>query len=386
MPQASTPPATTDEVIRLEKQAQIDLQNQKPESAIIAYKRILVLDPKNAGAHSNLGLAYYLHGEFASAIDEFNIALRAMPDRWNIVALCGISEANTGRNTEAIAHLDQSFQHVEDPGLRLAAGKRLFSILYEAGELDRAAAVVRKLQELDSKNLDVIYAAHQVYSILASRSFLAMAQLAPDSARMYQLRADRMAQMGNRKGAIAAYRLAIERDPHLSGVHFALAEVLSVSQNEAERAQAEDEYLNALADNPEDEKSECRLGDIHIQRSDLVGATEHYQRALMLQPDDPDANEGYGMVLLASDSPRKARTFLKRATQFDPTNVAAYYHLSQASRKAGDLDAANREMAEFLKLKADRENLKRSFDDLPIQAAREAALQNDQRGVEVVPK
>jgi tetratricopeptide (TPR) repeat protein len=261
----------------------------------------------------------------------------------------------------------------------------LFSILYEAGNLDRAADVVRKLQELDPTNIDVVYAAHQAYSILASRSFLAMAQLAPDSARMYQLRADRMAQMGNRKGAIAAYRLAIGRDAHLSGAHFALAEVLSVSQIEAERAQAEGEYLKALADNPEDEKSERRLGDIHMQRSDLAGATQHYQRALQLQANDPDANEGYGMALLASDSAQEARTYLRRAIQIDPTNVAAYYHLSQASRKAGDLDAANREMAEFLKLKAQRENLKRSFDDLPIQAAREAS-QHDQRGAEAVPK
>ena len=68
--------------------------------------------------------------------------------------------------------------------------------------------------------------------------------------------------------------------------------------------------------------------------------------------------------------PRKLRAYLIHAVQLDPTNVAAYYHLSQASRKAGDVDAATAEMAEFLKRKAARDNLRRSFDDLPIEAQR----------------
>jgi tetratricopeptide (TPR) repeat protein len=359
---AQTPSSA--EISRLGQQAEADLRNQKPELAIVAYRRILELDPENAGAHSNLGLAFYLHSDYAPAVDEFSIALRDQPDQWNIVALCGISEANIGRNVSAIAHLGQAFHHVEEPTLLLAVGKRLFSLLYEAGELTRAAEVVARLQEMAPQNIDVIYAAHQVYSLLANRSFLTMAQAAPDSARMYQLQADRLTQIGNMNAAIAAYRLAIARDVHLSGVHFELAEALSVSRIEAERAEAEGEYLKALADNPLDEKSECRLGDIDLQRSDIAGATRHYRRALELQADDPDANEGFGMALLASGTPQEARSYLKRAIQLDPTNVAAYYHLSQASRRAGDQEEAKREMAEFLTHKTERENLKHRLENL----------------------
>jgi len=92
-----------------------------------------------------------------------------------------------------------------------------------------------------------------------------------------------------------------------------------------------------------------------------------------LEPNDSDANEGFGMALLTSDAALEARKYLLRAIQLDPTNVTAHYHLSQASRKAGDLESANQEMAEFLKLKAQREALKQSFQDLPLQAARQAA-------------
>ena len=375
-PLVSGAQAASDEIARLERDAQSDLRAQKPELAILAYKRILALDPANAGAHSDLGLAYYVHGDFAPAADEFNIALLSRADQWNIDALCGISEANIGQNTNAVAHLDQAFQHVEDSELRLAVGKRLFSLLLEKGDLESAAETVRTLERMQPTDIDVLYAAHQVYSLLDGRILVTMAQLAPDSGRMYQLRGDRLAHMGKMKAAIDAYRHAIDYDPHLSGVHFELAEILSVSQDSSERAAAEGEYLKELADHPQDEKSECRLGDIDMQRSDMAGAIKHYLRALELQPGDSDATEGYGMALLASDSPAQARTYLKHAIELDPTNVVAYYHLSQASRKIGDIEAAKREMDEFLRLKAAKEHLRNTFDEPPVQAPRASRQSN----------
>jgi len=369
---AQAPADAAPEIARLAHQAEIDLHNQKPALAVVEYQKILSLDPNDISARSNLGLAYYLQNDFTHAVGEFKIALNRKPDLWNIAALCGLSQAKTGGNADAVLNLQLAFQHVTDPSLRFAVGKQLFTLLLEGGDLIPAAEVVGQLQQLEPKNVDVLYASHQIYSLLADKSFLAMAQLDPDSARMFQLRGDQLAQIGNMRGAIAAYRLAVERDPHLTGAHFALGEVLSVSQDASERAEAEVEYRKALADNPLDEKAECRLGDIELQRSNTQNASQHYKRALDLQPNDPDANEGIGMVLLMLDSSQEARIYLSRAVQLDPTNVAAYYHLSEASRKAGDLDAAKREMEEFLKLKAQRDKLKRSFNDLPLQIHRQA--------------
>lgn len=369
----------TPDIARRAQQADADLHNQKPALAVEEYKKILALDPNNVSAHSNMGLAFYLQGKFATAAGEFKIALRHKSDLWNIAALCGLSEARSGKNEDAVEHLQQAFQHVADPSLRMAVGKQLFSILLEAGDLNRAADVVDQLQKLDPENVDVLYAAHQVYSLLADKAFLAMAHLGPTSARMYQLRGDRMAQIGNMEGAITAYRLAILREPHLSGAHFGLAEALSVSPNAAQRGEAEEEYHKALEDNPLDEKAECRLGDIEVERSNLQAALAHYKRALQLQSNDPDANEGMGLVLLTSDRSEDALAYLNRAVQLDPMNMAAHYHLSQASRKAGDLDAAKREMDEFLKLKAVKDKLRSSFDDLPLQVTREATQGQNNR-------
>ncbi len=352
---------------RLAQQAELDLHDQKLVQASEAYRKILALDPGNLGARSNLGLAYYLQGSYAQAENEFRIALGQKPDLWNIAALCGESEAKTGQNADAIVHLRQAFQHVTEPSLRASTGKQLFSLLFQAGDLNEAATIAADLEKLEPRNIDVLYAEHQVYEEMADRAFLAAAQTDPGAARMYQLRGDRLAHMGHMAGAIAAYRLAIERDPHLSGAHLVLAEALSSSSSAADRAEAEAEYKKALADNPLDERAECRLGEIDFDRSDSRSAAGHFKRALELQPDDPDANEGMGMLLLQSGSSEQARVHLERAVRLDPTNAVAHYHLSQVCRKLGDLDAAKHEMDEFLRLKAERENLTRTFRDLPIR-------------------
>jgi tetratricopeptide (TPR) repeat protein len=96
-----------------------------------------------------------------------------------------------------------------------------------------------------------------------------MAMLAPNSARMRQIMAQEMARQGNIEGAIAHYREALKMDLRLPGLRFELAEALNLSTSAADQDEVEKEYRAALADNPFDEKAECRLGDIALRAADL---------------------------------------------------------------------------------------------------------------------
>jgi tetratricopeptide (TPR) repeat protein len=353
------------ETIRqLAAEAEHDLQAQKFLEAVDTYRRLLALDPENANAHSNLGLAYYLKRDYAHAAPEFESALRTQPELWNIVALCGISEAQLGHNEPAVTHLMGAFSQVREPSLRMAAGRQLFTILMQRGEFTRAAAVVAELRLLDPKNPDVLYAAHQVYSLQANEAFVALSQAAPESARMYELHGDEMAQVANAAGAITSYRRAIALDPHLSGAHFALGEALSASHSSNDQAQAESEYKQALVDNPSDERALSRLGHIELRRANLQVATADFHRALELQPDDPEANEGLGVALMSTGSSAEAVPYLERAVEADPYDDSACYHLSLACRDAGDATCAADAMKRFRQLKEKRENLQRIFLDI----------------------
>jgi tetratricopeptide (TPR) repeat protein len=363
---AQSTPDRGSEIDRLGKQAEADLRNQKLDLSEAEYRKLLALDPESITAHSNLGLAYYLQQQFAPAVEQFNIALGAKPDLWNISALCGLSEARLHQNAKAVSHLEKAFEHVAESSLRLAVGMQLFSILFDSGDVNRAANVIDGLQQLEPNNIDVLYAAHRVHSVLANRALLTLAHLDANSARIYELWGDQMAQVGDTQGAIVAYRKAIERDPNLSGVHVALGDALSASGSATDLASAEAEYQKALQVDPSDERAESRLGDTARRHSDLEGASQHYRRALEIQPNDRDANKGLGIVDQQLQLYEEARVYLNRAIQFDPTDSIAYYHLSQVSTKLGDLDSAKHEMAEFLKLKKESENLKHSFGSLAL--------------------
>src|SRR5437588_7654394 len=105
---------------------------------------------------------------------------------------------------------------------------------------------------------------------------LSMALLAPNSPRMHQIMAHELARHGNSSDAIAHYREALKLDPKLPGGHFDLAEMMKGATDASLQEQAEDIYKAALAVNPNDAKSECRLGDIATRRGDLKKAQEHY--------------------------------------------------------------------------------------------------------------
>lgn len=341
--------------------AEQDLHAQKFPEAVNAYRKLLALDPQNGSAHSNLGLAYYLERDYGDAAPEFEIALESKPDLWNIVALCGMSEAQLGQNQKAVDHLAEALGQVTDPALRIAVGRELFTLLMQRRELTRAAQVIAELRELDPRNPDILYAAHQVYSLLANDAFVSLSQVMPGSARIYELQGDEMVQVANIPSALTAYRGAIALDPHLSGVHFALGEALSASHFNEEQNQAESEYKLALDDNPQDEQALSRLGQIELRRANWPAAAADFRHALDLQPADPGANEGLGVVLMSTGSSEKAVTCLSRAVQADPYDDSAYYHLSLACRDAGDADCASHAMKQFQELKAKKEELRNIF-------------------------
>jgi len=352
------------QITRAADQAKADLQNGRPDLAIIEYQKILKLDPNNADVQGNMGVAYYMEQSFKEAAEHLGIALSRHPDLWSTAALLGMSEKQLGQNAQAQVHLEEAFAHVQEKNLHAAVGKQLFVLYIQANKLIRAADVIGQLQQANPSDVDILYAAHQVYSELASTTLYSIAQLEPDSARMYQSKGDQLAQEGNIPGAIAAYRQALQRDPHLPGAHFELAEIMSNSQSAAERAQAEGEYQSALTDNPLDEKAECGLASIELHRSDFQSASQHYAQAVRLQPDDPAANEGLGKALMSLNEFKEAKPYLEQSVKLDPTNGRAHYRLSLLDHKLGEVEAAKHEMEEFLKLKVEEDRMEQTLKDM----------------------
>ncbi len=358
------------------RQAQEFLKANRPDQASGEFKAILALDPDNVEAHANLGVLLTFRGAYDRAIPELRRAFELRPTLWNIQSLLGICERRTGQVSAARADLQEAFQELREPKFRVQAGVELVEIYYQDGDLDRAASVMAVLRQLQPANPNILYAAHRIYSSLADETMLALAMSAPKSARMHQVMAQQLERQGDAEAAIAHYRDALKIDPKLSGLHFELAEALSTLPG-AKSAEAEEQYRAELADNPFDEKSECRLGEIAFRNNDLKAAFEHYSRALSLQPNDADAGLGLGKTLAAMHQPEKAKAYLEKAAQLDPFDAVIHYRLASVYRDLGQTADERRELAEFERIKDMKDRLKQTYREMRLRPAKEERPDSD---------
>lgn len=360
------------------RQAQAYLRDKKPDLAIAEYNAVLAFDPDNLDARANLGVVYFFKADYGKATQELRSALKLQPALPKLQALLGMSEKRIGERKEAQTDLEHSFGQLQEERLRVQAGMELIEVDYALSDLGKAAETVNVLRQLKPTDTDILYTAHRIYSDLSDETMLSLAMIAPNSARMHQLMGHEMARQANNEGAIANYREALKLNPRLSDIHFELAEMLNTSSSAADRAEAEKEYKAALAENPFDEKSLCKLGDIALRRSDLKTASAYYARALDLEPNDVDANLGIAKILMTEHEPKKAEPHLERAVQLEPFSPVSHYRLGVLYRELGRPEDAHRELAEFEKLKKMKAHLGDIYQQMRLQPGKRDQSDTDQ--------
>jgi tetratricopeptide (TPR) repeat protein len=216
-----------------------------------------------------------------------------------------------------------------------------------SAQLDKALAVLAKLEELAPRDPQILLAKYQISRQMMDQSLLSMLVAAPDSAEMHMIMAGELGRQGDHTGAIAQFREAIRLNPILPGAHFELAEQLRTSPDAALNAQAESEYKAAIKANQYDEMAWRQLAGVLAAKGDFKTAEEDYRRALALQPKDSEAKTGLAIVLISLNRTDEAIPLLESALKDDPTNLVAHYRLSTLYRRAGRTQDAEREMDAF---------------------------------------
>ncbi len=347
------------------------LKADRPDLAAKEYEAVLALDPNNTDAEGNLGVLLFFKGDYVGATPHLRAAVKSQPTLWKIQTLLGMSEKRIGQLSEAQADLEKAFPQLQEEKLRRETGLELVEVYSHAGDLDKAASMVGTLRRIFPSDVEILYTARRIYGDLADDAMLRLALLSPDSARMHQLMAHEMMRQGNRKGTIEQYQQALKLDPRATGLHFELGEVYSTADSadpdkSKEVEEAKKEYLAELALNPFDAKSECRLGDISFRASKTEEAFKRFSRCLQLQPDDADANAGLGKTLMAMHEPQKAQQYLERAIRLDPLHAATHYRLAMIYRKSGRTADADRELAEFRRLKDTKNRLRDLYKPMHV--------------------
>jgi len=334
------------------------LQSKDPDTAAREFTAVLALDPKNAEANANLGVIAFFRADYKTAARYLRAALATDPSLAKTQALLGICERKLG-DPSARELLEKSFPKVKEKALQIQAGMELAGLDLQQGNLDAAASVMRTLVDLDPDNIEVLYLAQRIYSELADDTLNKLAIVAPGSARMQVVIAERLINEGDLKGATDHYRKALDLDPRLPGLHYELAEAIFAAAPTDPQAQADatKELETDIKLEGASARTECIFGRIAVQRQDLNAAYAHYTRAFALNPASAEAQFGLGRALAEMDKPQEAAKYLRMAIQSDPLNDNAHFRLAGVCRKLGLNEEAEKETRLFKEIRDAKDRL-----------------------------
>ena len=353
--------ATAVSGVQTTNQQQIQVHYQRAEEALKAnrgqeasneFREILKIDPRNAEAYANLGQIAYSQQAYAEAAKWFTESLRIKPQLWDAKAFLGLSDMMLGLTTDGDPLLIDAFPHITNQNLKIQVGVSLVRFHMSAHSLNRVVGVVHELEQSAQADPEVLYLSYRAYSALAAESLDSLYKRWPDSARVHQVFAQAAVTQDDFPGAIKQYKLAIETDPKLPGIHYELGRtILSNSQDSAALSSAEQEFKTELTSNPWDADSEYELGEAYRLETKLEPAEEHYRRSIQIDPNLGAAQTALGDLLVSKGKPEEALSYLEAGVRLDADDETAHYELSRAYAAMGRQEDAKREMGLFLKLR-----------------------------------
>jgi predicted Zn-dependent protease len=359
------------------ERGQSALKAKDSAAAAEAFRDALKIDAKNATAHANLGAIAFFRGDCHAAMPELQSALASAPELENAKGLIAICEKRMG-DRNAAADLETAFASMKDKQLRVQVGVELADFYYQNGDADRTLPVVHQLVELAPENVDLLFFAQRIYSEMADDTMNKLALLAPDSARMQQLIAEKLINAGDLKGAVDHYRKALAEDARLPGLHFELAEaILEGSNDAAAGAAARTELDAAVKAEGDNARIESAYGRIAAQQGDFGGAAAHYRQALTMDAGSGEAQLGLGAALEEENQPQEAVKYLRLAANSDPMNATAHYRLARVCRALHLDDEARKQTDLYKEIRAAKDQVAQLYrqmdrrpeheDDVPAE-------------------
>ncbi len=366
------------ETARHLQRAEAALRSNDMDTASVEFRAVLASDPRNVEANANLGVIAFGKGELRAASEDFRKALAVQPSLTKAAALLGICEKRVG-DPSAQKQLERSFAKLSEPQLRTQVGLELAELYERNGDLEHTASVMGALVGLNPESPDILYYAQRTYSELADDTLNKLAIIAPGSARMQQVIAQRLVNAGDLKGAAEHYRKALELDPRLPGVRYELSEAIleSAPADSAVQTQAEQELEKARQTEGDSSKIESELGRIAELRSDADHAVEHYQRAFALDSSDVRAALGLGRGLMNKQKPDEAVRYLRQAAQVDPLNTEAHYRLALAYKRLDQAEKAQKEMTLYQEIRRTKDQVKELYRQMNRASKPEADQVSD---------
>jgi len=319
------------------------------------------------------GVAAFQQGRYLEACRILQDALKADPADDHARTFLALARAATGHCAEAVADLADRFQKSTNPDLSRLAGLALAQCFIAQEDTARALPMAAQLEARFPDDADVLYLAARVHMRAFNDTTRRMFEKTPASYRVNQLSAEIFETENKFAEAAAEYRKAIEKNPRALNLHFRLGRAILLESHSPEAlAKAQTEFEAELELNAGDAAAEFQIGQIHNASGRAAEALRHFQKALDLSPEFPEAALAVGKIRVQAKQYAEAIPLLERVVRMQPANEPAHYSLMMAYRNSGQLEKAKSEQQVLEKLQRPPEGeftdfLKRLGEKAPPQ-------------------
>lgn len=299
--------------VALKQEGSLFLEQGDLPSAIDRFERAIVVDPKYAEAHCNLGIALRLQGRLEDAARALQEALATNQDLDRAHYHLGSLYALGGQYDKAVTHLDRTLEL--DPAF-MSCYHDLSVLHYTNGQKSLAHAVIDRGLAVD-----------------------------PNFESLHLSRGNLLIADGDIAGGTAAYEACLalfDADAGRFGPTFQMALINLYMVNRAEgNMPAADRYLaELLAKNPDDPAALNKLGEIYLQRGEPDMARQCLRHAFDHTPLDHDVLNNLGLAEYAIGNIDESMDFFRRAANVHRKWPIPVIHLAKAFEAKGDLTQA----------------------------------------------
>ena len=148
---------------------------------------------------------------------------------------------------------------------------------------------------------------------------------------------DKKQNLQHQKDAFTHFRKAIELYPTYGNAYGQLG---LAYYRQKQPKEALENYQIALKYDPNDAKIYSNMGVIYFENRDLKKAEEVYLKAVKLDPRYTDARRNLGSVYAQTGRFDQAITQFSEGLKYDPDNATLYLYLGYAHRDKGDVNKA----------------------------------------------
>jgi tetratricopeptide (TPR) repeat protein len=324
-----------------------------PGAAADLYRQALAIQPSWAEGWFNLGATLYQRGHYEDAKIAFGRTAELAPEKGVVWAFLGLCEYQGHNYRAALANFEKG-EALGLPDKRdfvSTVHNRAADICIRAGEFSAAIDQLKPLALLGDESGGTI----EAFGISALGLPYLPSEVPAAKKALVQLAGRAAWEMSAARDADAAKDLSqlVAQFPNEAGVHY--LDGLCLMAHEGEKARAE--FQRELQINPAHVAARLQIAILSIRSGDPREAAVLAREAVRRQPGNALAHAVLARAYMQQNELIKAMPELQTAARIAPLNAQIHLYLEQVYSRLGKTPEAEKEKAEFVKLRSRHDSL-----------------------------